>query len=134
MGFSSAGAGAYVVWQVAGMLEPSWIVAGRAGAAAGITFVVLSALLILLDLGRWSRFYRAASRPRASWESRGFLLILAFILLGSSQVGCWVLGLALWARPLSVPMTLLALALLPYTRQLDLDDPSGAAEPTAELA
>lgn len=114
MGLSSAGAGAYVVWQVAGMLEPSWVVAGRAGAAVGIALVILGASLILLDLGRWSRFYRAASRPRASWESRGFLLILAFILLGCLQIGSWSLDLASWDGLLSVPITVLALALLPY--------------------
>ncbi|HJN88562.1 MAG TPA: NrfD/PsrC family molybdoenzyme membrane anchor subunit [Dehalococcoidia bacterium] len=114
MGFSSAGAGAYVVWQVAGMLEPSWVVAGRAGAAVAIALVILGASLILLDLGRWSHFYRAASRPRASWESRGFLAILAIILLGCLQIGAWVLDLASWDRLLSVPITVLALALLPY--------------------
>lgn len=113
LALSSAGAGAYVAWQGGGVVDTSFATAGRVGAALGILLVMLGALLILFDLGRWSRFYRAAARPLASWESRAFLLIVAFTGLGCMQVFGWVEDAA-WASLLSIPLTLVALALLSY--------------------
>jgi polysulfide reductase chain C len=104
LALSSAGAGAYVAWHAGGALDPSFAAAGRAGAALGIVLVMVGALLILFDLGRWSRFYRAAARPGASWESRAFLLIVAFTLLGGLQFSGWLRSAA--------AMTLLSLALI----------------------
>jgi formate-dependent nitrite reductase membrane component NrfD len=113
LALSSAGAGAYVVWQACALLDATWTLAGRAGAVLGIALVMLGALLILFDLGRWLRFYKAALRPRVSWESRAFLIIVAFTTLGCLQVAGWMLA-SPWVDALSMPMVLLAFVLLCY--------------------
>ncbi len=114
LGLSSTGAGAYLAWQVARMLDSTWDPGARFSAAFGIALVQVSALVILLDLGRRRRFYLAASRLGSSWESRGALVIAAFCGLGVLQVGGWVLKVVDWDAPLSVLMALLALAILIY--------------------
>jgi len=118
LGLSSAGAGAYVAWQGLRALDATWGGSGRPGAGLGIGLVVVGALFILLDLGRWSRFYLAAFRPGTSWESRGFLIVSTFGLLGLLQAGGWTLVPGGLDILLSIPVTLLALAILPYASLL----------------
>jgi hypothetical protein len=113
LALSSAGAGAYIVSQLAGLADVSWNPAARAGAGLGIALVMIGALVVMFDLGRWTRFYRAASRPGASWESRAFLLIVAFSTLGCLQIAGWAWDYP-WSAWLSIPVGALALALLLY--------------------
>lgn len=114
MGLSSAGAGAYLAWQVARAVDPAWGNVGRGSLALAVGSVLLGALFILLHLGRWSRFYLAAARPLASWGSRGFLILSAFGVLGVLQIAVWILGLEGLDGPLSALIALVALAILPY--------------------
>jgi polysulfide reductase chain C len=113
LALSSAGAGAYLAWLLAGLVAEGFGEAVRGGAALGLALVMLGAGFVLLDLGRRDRFYRAAARPRASWESRAFLLIVACTVLGLAQIAGWITG-ARWAGLLTVPLAPAALGMLLY--------------------
>lgn len=114
LALSSAGAGAYLAWQVAQAFDATWGVAARPGVALAIALVALGALFVLSDLGRWSRFYLAVLRVGSSWESRAFVILSAFGVLGLAQIATWLVPLGGWDTPLSWALALLALTLLPY--------------------
>lgn len=113
----AAGTGAWLVWLLASVFDASWVDAGRSGAALGIVTVAAGALVVLFDLGRRARFWRAAARPRASWESRASLLIVTFVGFAILEQG----GRALeWpgSRWLALPAVACAVVLLLYAALL----------------
>lgn len=114
LGLSSAGAAAFLFWQLGALARPAWAAAARPGAALGIALVLVGALLILADLGRPERFYLAVLRPRTSWESRGTLIVGAFGVLGLLHVASWLVAGGGWDGLLAAPLALLALAILVY--------------------
>jgi formate-dependent nitrite reductase membrane component NrfD len=109
----STGTGAWLVWQLARLLDPAWTETGRAGGLGAIALVVAGALVVLFDLGRPSRFWRAAAQPRESWESRAALLIAAFVGLALAELG-GVAGALRWTRWLALPAAVAAAVLLLY--------------------
>ena len=52
----------------------------------GLLVLVLGTLLLLLDLGRPERFWRAFFRPWSSWISRGCFFITLMVLFGALQI------------------------------------------------
>ena len=52
----------------------------------GLLVLVLGTLLLLLDLGRPERFWRAFFRPWTSWISRGCFFITLMVLFGALQI------------------------------------------------
>jgi len=81
-----AGAGLYLVSLY---LDHAW--AGM----LGLGVLILGTVLLLFDLGRPDRFWRAFLRPQSSWISRGCLFITLLILFGALQLAPQVLGLSL---------------------------------------
>jgi formate-dependent nitrite reductase membrane component NrfD len=63
---------------------------GWAG-ALGLVVVILGTGLLLLDLGRPERFWRAFFRPQSSWISRGCFFITVLVALGALQVALRIL-------------------------------------------
>ena len=63
----------------------------------GLLVLVLGTLLLLLDLGRPERFWRAFFRPWSSWISRGCFFITFMVFFGALQIAPQVVGLGfLW--------------------------------------
>ena len=63
----------------------------------GLLVLMLGTLLLLLDLGRPERFWRAFFRPWSSWISRGCFFITLMVLFGALQIAPQVPGLGfLW--------------------------------------
>jgi len=52
----------------------------------GLLLLMIGTLLLLLDLGRPARFWRAFSRPLTSWISRGCYFITILVVLGGLDV------------------------------------------------
>ncbi len=52
----------------------------------GLVVLVVGTLLLLLDLGRPERFWRAFFRPWSSWISRGCFFITLMVLFGALQI------------------------------------------------
>ena len=68
----------------------------HAGAGAlGLLVVLAGTILLLLDLGRPERFWRAFFRPQSSWISRGCFFITLLVVLGALQLTLSVLGIEL---------------------------------------
>jgi formate-dependent nitrite reductase membrane component NrfD len=67
---------------------------GWAG-ALGLVVVILGTGLLLLDLGRPERFWRAFFRPQSSWISRGCFFITLLVALGALQVALRVFEMEL---------------------------------------
>ena len=67
---------------------------GGAG-ALGLLVVLAGTVLLLLDLGRPERFWRAFFRPQSSWISRGCFFITLLLALGALQVTLSVLEIEL---------------------------------------
>ncbi len=65
---------------------------GWAG-ALGIALLLSGAALLLADLGRPERFWRAFFHPRTSWISRGCFFITAVVVFGGLQTALRILGL-----------------------------------------
>ncbi|HTM09142.1 MAG TPA: NrfD/PsrC family molybdoenzyme membrane anchor subunit [Verrucomicrobiae bacterium] len=65
---------------------------GWAG-ALGIALLVAGAALLLVDLGRPERFWRAFFHPRTSWISRGCFFIAAVVVFGGVQTALRIMGL-----------------------------------------
>ena len=68
----------------------------HAGAGAlGLLVVLAGTILLLLDLGRPERFWRAFFRPQSSWISRGCFFITLLVVLGALQLTLSILGIEL---------------------------------------
>ncbi|MBM2805258.1 MAG: hypothetical protein HW419_3151 [Deltaproteobacteria bacterium] len=52
----------------------------------GLILLLIGTLFLMLDLGRPGRFWRAFSRARTSWISRGCYFITALVLLGGLNI------------------------------------------------
>lgn len=65
---------------------------GWAG-ALGIVLLIAGATLLLLDLGRPGRFWRAFFHPSTSWISRGCFFISAVVIFGGLQTAIRIFGL-----------------------------------------
>ncbi len=110
LGVSPAGgAGPAVDWAALWMLWGPLVVA--AGAA-----------LLVLHLGRnWLLFFTACLNPRTSWLARGFLILAAFIVVGSACLALavfaprWVAGGPVTWRVLQALAAVLAFATAAYT-------------------
>ncbi len=72
-----AGAGLYLVSVYLGHV---W------AGGLGLLVLVMGALLLLLDLGRPERFWRAFFHPRTSWISRGCFFITLLVVFGLLQL------------------------------------------------
>ncbi|MBI4523467.1 MAG: polysulfide reductase NrfD [Deltaproteobacteria bacterium] len=56
------------------------------GEGLGLLLLILGTVLLLLDLGRPERFWRAFLRPQTSWISRGCFFITALVLIGGLEM------------------------------------------------
>lgn len=65
--------------------------------ALGLVVLLLGTFLLLLDLGRPGRFWRAFFRPQTSWISRGCFFITLMVVTGALEIGLQ------WARIDSFP-------------------------------
>ena len=53
-----------------------------AGVIVGLSFAVLGALLLFMDLGAPDKFWRSVTRPDRSWISRGSIFLACLIVFG----------------------------------------------------
>jgi formate-dependent nitrite reductase membrane component NrfD len=85
------GADAFLVGLVAALLR--FDEAARICAAAGVPTGAASTLFLIWDLGHPAKFMLALLHPRGSWISRGFLVLLGFLTIGSLTVAqMWHVG------------------------------------------
>ncbi len=83
------GAGAFLIAAYYGIRE---------GTTLGLVAVALGAVALLTDLGTPERFWRAGSKVRVSWISRGVACTAVFVIFGVLYVSPdWVSGLP-WNR------------------------------------
>lgn len=75
--FGGAGAGLFLVSLY---IDHLW------AGALGLLVLVLGTLLLLFDLGRPERFWRAFFRPQSSWISRGCFFITLLVLFGGLEL------------------------------------------------
>lgn len=69
---------------------------GHAWAGAlGLLVLLLGTVLLLLDLGRPERFWRAFFHPQTSWISRGCFFITLVIVFGGLEVAVRIFGIDL---------------------------------------
>ena len=61
----------------------------------GLSVLLLGTLLLLLDLGRPERFWRAFFHPQTSWISRGCFFITLVVLFGGVAAAIGILGIEL---------------------------------------
>lgn len=100
-----SGAGLYVV---------SMYMDSLAGSLLGLFLVVVGAVLLLFDLGRPERFWRAFCRPGSSWISRGTFFITLLLVVGALQIAPAIPGLSSlpWGEGTAAGVTLKVMAAL----------------------
>lgn len=59
----------------------------------GLSVLILGTLLLLFDLGRPERFWRAFSRPQTSWISRGCFFITVLAIFGALEIALQLAGM-----------------------------------------
>ena len=98
-----SGAGLYVV----SMYMNSFM-----GSILGLLLVVLGAILLLFDLGRPERFWRAFCKPGTSWISRGTFFITLLLVTGALQIAPSIPGLESlpWGEGTAIGLTLKVVA------------------------
>lgn len=77
----------------------------------GLGVLILGTVLLLLDLGRPKRFWRAFFRPWSSWISRGCFFITLMVLFGVLELAPRLMGLGfLWDSGGALGSTIRAVA------------------------
>jgi len=109
---AGTGAGAVIVGVLGDFA--GYMASAKTAIAFGVPVVAFSTLFLIVDLGRPAKFFRAMLHPGTSWISRGFYIVSALIVGGSSMVALWVwpFGSVLDANPsLRFVLEVIALAL-----------------------
>ncbi len=78
--------------------------------ALGLVVLLLGTVLLLLDLGRPERFWRAFFHPQTSWISRGCFFISLVALFGGIEAGVGIFGIALPAGSATATLRTLVIA------------------------
>jgi len=117
---AGAGAGAYMMATIASYMGARYQPIARIGVFLGAPLVIAGSLLLIMDLGKPTRFLLAFLNPQSSMISIGIILITVFIILGVTHIAVLLLmkkaGLAL--RVLGTINALFALAVACYTGML----------------
>lgn len=82
--FGGAGAGLFLASLY---IDHTW------AGALGLLVLMVGTVLLLFDLGRPERFWRAFFRPQTSWISRGCFFITLLVLFGGLELGLQWVGL-----------------------------------------
>lgn len=83
---AGVGAGAYIVGIAADFLGDRYRSLIKPGVYLGAPLVAIGSLLLLLDLGAPTRFWRGFARPQSSMISIGIIIISVFIVLGAIHI------------------------------------------------
>ncbi|MFH1676958.1 MAG: NrfD/PsrC family molybdoenzyme membrane anchor subunit [bacterium] len=89
------GAAAYVIGVICDLTgtavnSPAWIGMAKIGIFSGFICVVVGMLVLFLDLGKPLNAFHAWKRPGTSWISRGFIILMIFMILAAINIGFWI--------------------------------------------
>ncbi len=88
---SGAGAGLYFMAALMDLFVwESGVIASKLGVGLGVALVLSGSVFLFLDLGVKYRVYRAYTKPKRSWISRGIIIITGFLILGAVHFGGWI--------------------------------------------
>ncbi len=80
---AGAGAGAYLIGVIAGLMGERYKAINRMGVFLGAPLVGIGALILLVDLGQPMRFMLGFLQPQSSIMSIGIIIITVFLVLGA---------------------------------------------------
>jgi formate-dependent nitrite reductase membrane component NrfD len=84
---AGVGGGASSIGAAFHLIRPGAEIVVLGGVILGAPLVLIGSLFLLFDLGRPQVAFRALSRPKKAWISRGSIILTTFIILGAIQFG-----------------------------------------------